>query len=420
MRPEIHQKIFYGGLILAAVTLPYSLLANSVSIILLLTNWLWEGNLSVKIQEIKKNSLLHIFFIFYALHITALLFTANTDNGFFELQKKLSLFVLPLVLATSNKLSSIQINNILKLFLSSILLTTFICLGYALYRTNILETYSNPNWLFFSYVDLTKIINLQPTYFALYVCMAILILLYLLSENNRSYNNFKKSLLFICIAYLVIFLFLLSSRMEILALVTVTFFGIIFYYYKIGKIFKGLAFIGIITIALMTIAYQLPFMRERVFDTLGVKQETIWINQYGDGKNAAPEMRKQKWKSSINVIKENWLLGVGTGDVQDELQKQYKNIGFEVGYTSRYNAHNQYLETWIGLGILGLLSLLSCLAIPLVLSFRNKNYLYAAFLLLFFLCCITESMLCRQHGIVFYSLFTSLFAFHSTENKKVV
>ena len=162
--------------------------------------------------------------------------------------------------------------------------------------------------------------------------------------------------------------------------------------------------------------YQIPVIKERFMLALGIEQKDVWINQYGDGKGVIQDVRPLKWKCAWNVIKENWFLGVGTGDGQEELQLQYKRINFDIAFNEEYNTHNQYLQTWLGLGLVGLLLLISCLIFPAISAFQRKNYLYMSFLMLFSICCITESMLCRQNGIVFYAFFNSIFAFHFKQN----
>ena len=411
-RQKIHNQVFYYGLVLVAITLPFSLLANSLSMMIVVLNWIAEGNYSQKIKSIKNNFLFFLFILFYFLYIMGMFYTTNMRDGLFELQKKIPLLVFPVILATSCKLSLTRIENIMKLFFCSILTASLICLGYAAYRTNIFKTYDQPDWLSFSYKDLTAVIRIQHTYLALYVSFSIFILFYFLIKNYSYYNWLKKICSFFLVFYFTIFLFLLASRITIAALIIISFSGIIYWFYKKHKLFKGFLVLSIISLSLITIIFQLPFMKERFLFTLGIEQKTVLINQYGDGKNVTPEMRPFVWQCAWNGIRSNWFLGVGTGDVQETLQAQYKNINLNEAYNAEYNAHNQYIETWLGLGIIGLLSLLACMVAPIILAFRQMNYIYLSFILLFFICCFTESLLCRQQGVVFYALFNSVFAFH--------
>src|SRR5437016_6103802 len=121
------------------------------------------------------------------------------------------------------------------------------------------------------------------------------------------------------------------------------------------------------------------------------------------------------WNCALELIKSEPILEVGTGDVEDELQKcytsnQYTSLTYWTD--TRFNAHNQFLETAIGLGIPGLILLLSCFIIALYQAYMYKNIMYVIFIVLFAVSCLTESMLERQNGVVFYAFFNSLFAFN--------
>jgi O-antigen ligase len=126
------------------------------------------------------------------------------------------------------------------------------------------------------------------------------------------------------------------------------------------------------------------------------------------------------WKCSIDVVRSHGLTGVGTGDVQDSLQAAYdrRKFYFASQYNT-YNAHNQFLQETLAYGIAGFVSFTACIFIPFFAFFRSlranaggwNKQLYCLFLLCFFIVCLTESILEISKGIVFYSLFNSIFAF---------
>src|SRR2546421_11784417 len=73
------------------------------------------------------------------------------------------------------------------------------------------------------------------------------------------------------------------------------------------------------------------------------------------------------WQCSMDIVNRHWLLGVGTGDVQDSLQAAYEKRKFYFASRfNRYNVHNQLLELWIGNGLPGLLIYLLCLVVPML------------------------------------------------------
>lgn len=418
-KKHIHYNtIFLTSLTIVAATLPFSLLLNSISIILLSFIWL-PGILYFNRIKLNPPNLYFFFPVaFYLMHIIGLYSTDNIKEGFFELEKKMSLIVFPLILGTSYKLDQNQVNTILKAFLFSVFISSLICLGYAVHRNNYLDTFFHPNWFFFSYTDLTEIIGIQPNYLALYVSFCILTLFHFFMKNRKNYSALKQVAFISVILYHVFFLLLLSCRTPIIAVVIIVVSGMVYHFYKKKKLWNGFFLMIGVGLILMAGVYHLPIVKERLWATFGIKQKTSWIDKYGGGvEGMVPNVRLFKWKCAWNAIEENWITGVGTGDSQDALQVQYKAANFTMAFDARYNAHNQYLDTWLEIGIMGLLIYLACLIVPAFNAWKKKQYLFLSFIILFSVCCFTESMLSRQNGIVFYTFFYSVFAFHSLKQK---
>jgi len=119
------------------------------------------------------------------------------------------------------------------------------------------------------------------------------------------------------------------------------------------------------------------------------------------------------WQCSKDVIKRNWLTGVGTGDVQDSLQAAYAQRKFYfAAYHNKYNAHNEYLEMWLANGLPGLLIYVSCLVIPLLMFGGKASALdYTLFICLLLVMSFTETFLNVNKGVILYSFFNSIFGF---------
>jgi O-antigen ligase len=103
-----------------------------------------------------------------------------------------------------------------------------------------------------------------------------------------------------------------------------------------------------------------------------------------------------------------WMIGTGTGDVKDVLNTTYHENNFSYGYEKSLNTHNQYLQSFLALGIIGLLLFVLAITIP---WFMRSNYhpLLLMLLFIFALNCITESMLEAQRGAIFFALMISIF-----------
>lgn len=78
------------------------------------------------------------------------------------------------------------------------------------------------------------------------------------------------------------------------------------------------------------------------------------------------------------------------------------------------NAHNQFSDTIIAVGLLGLFLLLSFFVMPIYLWIKNKNFDIVLFSLLFIIAfnCLFESVFERQMGIMFFTFFYFLL-FHA-------
>jgi O-antigen ligase len=114
------------------------------------------------------------------------------------------------------------------------------------------------------------------------------------------------------------------------------------------------------------------------------------------------------WRSAINVIQKYPLIGVGTGDSFDKLENEFKLLGYTQGFYKNLNAHNQYLETLISSGVIGLLFFLVIFGVMIFFAIKDRNTLYGVFIIMMLIFFIFESMLERLAGVSFFSLFSFL------------
>ena len=112
------------------------------------------------------------------------------------------------------------------------------------------------------------------------------------------------------------------------------------------------------------------------------------------------------WHSSLLLIKEKPIFGYGLGDANDQLIAKYKELGYQKNYTNRYNAHNQFFQTWLQTGVFGMIVLISIFVV-LGLRMRSSPNELSVFLILL-ISLLFESMLVRFNGIVFFSIIVSL------------
>lgn len=398
------ESCFWGALILVAVSLCFkSLLFNSLSIWLLIFTWIISSPIKEKIQLVKSNKLIWLFSSLFLIYVIGLIY-GDLSSGGFEIEKRLSLIIFPIVLGTSRKINSEKIKVILVSFAVSCTFISIICFidtFYSNYSQGITYVYYN-SWLFSS-GNLTQNYGFHPSYFSIYSVFSIFIFLYFLLKSNNM-GKLTKIILIVAIIYLTIFILFLAVRTGVFSLLTLSICIILFYPYKKHKLLYRITFsIFFIFIILCSIQFLAP-IREKFKGLLNISS--------GDSRFSSA-LRFETGGSALEVIKEHLFFGIGTGNLQPALQKIYKRENFTEPYEYHYNPHNQFLDITATLGIVGLFIFLLCLFYPIYLSYKNKNYLYALFLILFIFISLPESTLAMHKGVVWYAFFNSLFAFHS-------
>lgn len=129
-------------------------------------------------------------------------------------------------------------------------------------------------------------------------------------------------------------------------------------------------------------------------------------NQVVNGFSLA--MRLEYWKNSWQIVTQNPVFGVGTGDIKNEIALGYEQSNSVLEKKYRKRTHNQYLTFWASFGILGLLVFIFYLAYPLITIQSKNRRIYAVFLVIACLSFITEDTLETQAGVTFFALFNTL------------
>lgn len=118
--------------------------------------------------------------------------------------------------------------------------------------------------------------------------------------------------------------------------------------------------------------------------------------------------RFEHWRAGMHILKTNWLLGVGTGDVQLEFDRAYLEIDTDLALSQRNRAHNQFLTFWVTFGILGFILLVLFSRQILVNAIQHKNSLGICFALITIASFLPEDTLETQQGVTFVAFFVGL------------
>lgn len=156
----------------------------------------------------------------------------------------------------------------------------------------------------------------------------------------------------------------------------------------------------------------------RYFDKIGIgyrlEQTLFELDSYfkkGNPSGHSTTQRFEFWKAATSIIKENLLIGVGTGDVNDAFQAKYRSMNTSLDEKYWYRSHNQFLTIGVAFGILGMVVFLLSLVYPFIITRFGVGYLYTIFFLIMFTSMITEDTLETQAGVSFFAFFNTLLLF---------
>lgn len=119
--------------------------------------------------------------------------------------------------------------------------------------------------------------------------------------------------------------------------------------------------------------------------------------------------RIEYWKTAVQIIEDNWMIGIGGGDVQDKFNQLYDENNSLLTEEHRDRAHNMYLTSWLSFGILGLVLLLLSHFHYFKVQFKDGNLVGLAFIVIMLISYLVEDTLETQSGVTFFGLFYGLF-----------
>lgn len=129
--------------------------------------------------------------------------------------------------------------------------------------------------------------------------------------------------------------------------------------------------------------------------------------------------RLRYWKAGLSIIEKNWILGVGTGDIQDAFDREYEESNSKLMMENRHRTHNMYLTVFITFGIGGLLIFGWLLVEFTAFNIQNRQLIGVFFILIAAVSFIPEDTLETQTGATFFALFYGLYAFKRFSNHSV-
>ncbi len=244
-RKQIHEQVYFYTLILIAISLPLSIFTTSVFQIVLLINWLVEGQFREKWDRFKGNKALWIFLTLFLVHAIGLFWSADVAYSLKDIRVKLPLILLPLIVATSFPLVKQQLHRILYLF------------SLGVFAASMASMMKLVGWLpgeLEGYRDLS--LFMSHIRFSLMIVLTLLIIVYFLFIHRNSISRFERIFYLVGLIWFPIFMVLLKSLSGIVIAGFLAFFILARVVFEIRDVaIRFMVFVPVIMIPLFSIIY---------------------------------------------------------------------------------------------------------------------------------------------------------------------
>jgi O-antigen ligase len=331
------------------------------------------------------------------------LYTSNFEYAINDLKIKLPLLIFPIIIASTKQLSWVELRFILY------------CLIVSVFASSIYSL------IIYSSTDIGKVDtlrNISPIIshirLSLIICLSLFAIIHIILKSGKKISSALNIVLILIAIWFFIFIGILGARAGYLALLSCS---IIIFIYQIVATKKWNFVIILIsaTILLPILMYKyVPSVSQRVSEV------TNEINQYKDGGNPSGHSITQRfeyWKIAKHIFVSNPIIGVGTGDINDEFKLYYETHDTPIKKEFQFRAHNQYFTILCTFGILGFAIFIFAFIQPYFKGIHKYSLLPTVYIIITMLSMLTEDTLETQAGATFVSFFFSIFLLSAFKRK---
>jgi hypothetical protein len=392
--PKLSADHFFFGFFLAGLFMPFAI--STLALFILLVYWTLVGIKKASKRQLDLFSLAQIgFWIFTLLSV---FWSDNKAEAQIEIFAKLPFLLVPLALFFARNHIKNQRKSYTFLIWFSAVAISILCFLSVFYR---IATYSGVEPLDYSWVltyeSLAKASGMQPIYLSMFLIIGMI------AWYDWAQQKEKLTLLHLSTpVFLFVVIAMLSSRTEFAVCLILLGFTGWRYFTKHPVLRKRLVWIGAGVVAVaVSVIFSNPVNRSRF----------LAINDFGKQSETwgSTSLRIEKWKNTLECMGENWFYGTGAGDYEAELLKTYSKNGFDLGVKEHFNSHNQYLQTWLTLGSIGLGLLILFFFKAFQCASKSGDLVFKLLLICFTLSMLTESLLERQPGLFIIVVLMNVF-----------
>ncbi|MEX2596066.1 MAG: O-antigen ligase family protein [Salibacteraceae bacterium] len=338
-----------------------------------------------------------LMLLLFGLHLIGLLYTENQSRGWFDIEVKLSLMAFPIAFMGFRFLRQTNLKRILQMFVLGTMVASVFCLLNSSYKYFILDL------PYYHFITTRFSVIIHPSYFALYIIFSLLIIMRL--EWPLVKRTLERTVLNIIILIFFSVVVVLTGSKTGFIMWFILAMWLTVLYVKQSR-FKWLPILVLVAVmSLIGVIFQnAPLLQSRIVNILNVVQS----DELNPKAIESTAVRALVYSSSLEIISSQDWYGQGTGDFQDRLDEVYLEKKYAHAAEKHLNAHNLFLQTWIALGIPGVMMITGVFILLFYRAWRQKEPILTGFAILFFIISMTESTFNVQAGVVFFSFFVVL------------
>jgi O-antigen ligase len=355
----------------------------------------------------EKNNVNFILFISisspFILFLLSILYSDDINLGLKRISTMLSLIAFPIIFWLLKRANfKLPKKHIKKLFVSfSLVNVTFFIITFWCFwaqEFNFTETI----------VHYSNLINIRlgkfsqhPIYYSIYISVAVISMFHYFLKSKKLKEK-------IALASLILFLLMIMGILMRKG-------PIIYLFVIIGL--TSISYInfkkGILLTFLLVLFTGFVIEYFPKYKSLNRFEELINYDNEENNSNST-KIRLKIYKCSIEKIFKSPFIGYGVGSTQAELDPCYEANNIDLSVKT-YNSHNQYFSIALTGGILSFLIYFAFLIYNIKYLMKKKSFLGISIFLVFILNFLTENVIERENGAIFYSFLMSLLLFYDYE-----
>ena len=357
MEGTVSFRLMKASIYCFLVAYPFSVNTANRLVLVICFFALLTSNIQYKKKLLKSTMELWPFIALFFALVIGVIYSSETKSALRNIESSVYFLIMPVLFSTARPLGKKSVRFILKLFVLVTIVAAIICLflNVRYFIINDIDFKNFLNWEY-TYLNLSRKIGLHPTYFAIMILISFFIVLFEF-ETEEAY---EKVLKYFLMSFLFCFLILLGAKIGLIVFFILINITLIDYVKRKGL--KAIVLYVFVNLLLVFLALKTPVVYWRFRVAIESTVNTL------SGKTLS-DYRLIHWRCAAEKIRESPFWGYGTGDVKVTMNQCYAKLSVEHLYN--YNAHNQLFDSWLMVGLPGLLLTFLCLAVPLYRSYKS-------------------------------------------------